>query len=154
MANHNEDDEELSDLSFDEEDQDPSDEFDEFDEELFKEIEAENLLDAEQERKEEAAQAALEATEASQEEHEEPPAAQPEIKGPLSLDRLPVSVVVEIGSIPMTMDKLLKIEQGNLLDVTVNPANGVDLTINGKVVAKGELVKVGENLGVRILELG
>lgn len=148
--NKNEDEDELSDLNFDEEEQELSDEFDDFDEELFKEIEAENLKDIESERIEEALKEGVEPKEPA----EEAPAAEPQIKSPLSLDQLPVSVVVEIGNIPMTMDKLLKIEQGNLLDVTVNPANGVDLTINGKVVAKGELVRIGENLGVRILELG
>ncbi|MBA2368231.1 MAG: type III secretion system cytoplasmic ring protein SctQ [Candidatus Protochlamydia sp.] len=67
---------------------------------------------------------------------------------------IPVTLTVEVGCIQMSMDQLLRLEPGNLLEINVNPANGVDLTINGKVVGKGELLKIGEALGVRVVELG
>jgi flagellar motor switch protein FliN/FliY len=67
---------------------------------------------------------------------------------------IPVNVTVEVGRIQMTMDQLLRLEPGNLLEVDTDPANGVDLTINGKTVGRGELLKIGEAIGVRILELG
>ena len=74
--------------------------------------------------------------------------------GQLSLDQIPVSLVIEIGSIQMTMQKLLELEPGNLLELDIHPENGVDLVINGKKVGKGELIRIGESLGVRVLELG
>lgn len=73
---------------------------------------------------------------------------------PIDLQSLPVNVILELGQLHMTMDQLLKLEPGNLLDVTLHPENGVDLTVNGKIVGKGELVRFGSAIGVRILQLG
>ncbi len=72
----------------------------------------------------------------------------------LTPEQIPVTVVVEIGQVQLAIEQLLKLEPGNLLDVNVQPENGVDLTINGKIVGKGELIRVGEAIGVRILQLG
>lgn len=69
-------------------------------------------------------------------------------------DKMPVSVIVEVGQISLPMEQLLKLEPGNLLDVTLHPQNGVDLTVNGKTIGKGELIRLGEVIGVRILQLG
>lgn len=83
-----------------------------------------------------------------------PAPAPKEGKSPISPEQIPVSIIVEIGQVHMTMDQLLKLEPGNLLDVNLHPENGVDLTINGKVVGKGELIRIGEVIGVRVLQLG
>lgn len=168
MAKNNHDNEEdkvedeLSDLSFDEESE--SEElsaFDEFDEELFKEMEAEDLAEAEEAKEQPSEEEPVteeveETVTEEQVEEEEPEVVQMEMeeKGPVSPRRIPVSIAVEVGNIQMTMDKLLQLEPGNLLDIPANPENGVDLTINGKLVARGELIRIGENLGVRIIELG
>ncbi len=72
----------------------------------------------------------------------------------IAAEQIPVTLVVEVGQVQMTMDQLLKLEPGNLLEISIHPENGVDLTINGKVVGKGELVRIGEVIGVRVLELG
>jgi flagellar motor switch protein FliN/FliY len=69
-------------------------------------------------------------------------------------EEIPVSLVIEIGRIQMTIEKLLQLEPGNLLELDIHPENGVDLVINGKTVGKGELIRIGEALGVRITELG
>jgi len=69
-------------------------------------------------------------------------------------NEIPVNLVVEIGRIQMNVQKLLQLEPGNLLELNVHPEQGVDLVINSKKVGKGELVRVGENLGIRILEIG
>lgn len=73
---------------------------------------------------------------------------------PISPKEIPVSLVVELGRIQMTVGKLLELEPGNVLEVDIKPEQGVDLVINGKVVGKGELIRLGEALGVRIVELG
>lgn len=67
---------------------------------------------------------------------------------------IPVTLVVEVGQVQMTMEKLLSLAPGNLLEINLHPENHVDLTINGKTVGKGELIKIGEAIGVRVLELG
>jgi flagellar motor switch protein FliN len=67
---------------------------------------------------------------------------------------IPVSLIVEVGRIHMTVEKLLELEPGNLLDLNIHPENGVDLIINSKKVGKGELIRIGESLGIRVLEMG
>jgi flagellar motor switch protein FliN/FliY len=47
---------------------------------------------------------------------------------------------------------LLHLKPGNVLELSVRPEQGVDLSIGGKKVAKAELVKLGDVLGVKILE--
>lgn len=157
MAKHEDEDEDddFSDLDFEEEDED--DEFDEFDEELFEDLEEE---DAEHLEKDEMVPKAEpeKAKPAKQSDKPEKTPSEETLQlgsvGSIRPDQLPMKVVVELGCVQMTMDKLLQIEPGNLLDISVHPENGVDLTVNGRVIAKGELVRIGENLGVRILELG
>lgn len=81
---------------------------------------------------------------------EEPEAA----KTHLTPKEIPLSLIVEVGRIHMTVEKLLELEPGNILDLNVHPENGVDLVINTKKVGKGELVRLGDRLGIRILEMG
>lgn len=71
-----------------------------------------------------------------------------------SLGDIPMSVVVEVGRLQLTIQKLMELQPGNLLELNVRPENGVDLVINGKRIAKGELLLVGETLGVRVLDIG
>jgi flagellar motor switch protein FliN len=73
---------------------------------------------------------------------------------PISPEQIPLALTVEVGQIQMTMDQVLKLEPGNLLEIDIHPEKGVDLTINGKVVGKGELIVIGETLGVRVLQVG
>lgn len=68
-------------------------------------------------------------------------------------EKIPVVLTVEMGHIRMTAEELMNLAPGNLLDLHVLPEQGVDLMINGKKVGRGELLKLGETLGVRILEL-
>jgi flagellar motor switch protein FliN/FliY len=54
----------------------------------------------------------------------------------------------------MSIEQLMKLEPGNLLDVDIRPEHSVNLTIQGKLVGKGELIRIGDAVGVRILQLG
>lgn len=81
-------------------------------------------------------------------------ASEAEEKGPITPGEIPLTLVVEAGCIQMTMEQMLQLEPGNLLELNIRPESGVDLTINGKIVGKGELIRLGETLGVRILKLG
>lgn len=72
----------------------------------------------------------------------------------LNIEEVPLSIVIEVGRLEMSVKKILELQPGNLLELDVHPENGVDLIVNGKRLAKGELVKLGEALGVRILDIG
>ena len=64
-----------------------------------------------------------------------------------------VTVTVEVGRLKMSVKKLTELQQGNYLELDLPPESGVDLIVNGQCVGKGELLKMGETLGVRILDL-
>lgn len=65
---------------------------------------------------------------------------------------IPLNVVVEIGRIQLSLQKLSELQAGNVLELDIHPENGVDLTVNGTTIAKGELLKIGETIGIRILD--
>lgn len=75
-------------------------------------------------------------------------------KKPISLQDVPFEITVEIAKISMPLSHLKELQPGNFLELPVIPEQGVNLTINGNVIGKGELVFLGERLGVRVLELG
>ncbi|MDP1880227.1 MAG: FliM/FliN family flagellar motor switch protein [Parachlamydiaceae bacterium] len=73
---------------------------------------------------------------------------------PISPEELPIILTMEIGRIELPVSQLLQLEPGNLLELNPLPSNGVDLTINGKIVGKGELIRIGDILGIRVVQLG
>lgn len=86
---------------------------------------------------------------------EEPaPVAPVEDRTPYSPQAINVALVVEVGRVQMSMEKLLKLEPGNLLELDFHPENGVNLVVNGKIIGKGELIRIGDAIGIRILDLG
>ncbi len=68
--------------------------------------------------------------------------------------KIPFPIVVEVDRIKMSLEKLLQLTPGNVIELDVHPNQGVYLTVHGKKIAKGELVKIGEVLGVKITETG
>lgn len=66
----------------------------------------------------------------------------------------PLNITVELARFRMSLDRLMHLAPGNLLELPVHPDQSVSLCINGKKIGSGELVHLGEALGVRILELG
>lgn len=75
-------------------------------------------------------------------------------KTPPKVEEMTIHVVVEVGRIEMSVQKFLELQPGNMLELDVKPENGVDLVVNGKYLGKGELLRVGEALGVRVLDIG
>ncbi|MBS0653668.1 MAG: type III secretion system cytoplasmic ring protein SctQ, partial [Verrucomicrobia bacterium] len=72
----------------------------------------------------------------------------------VSAQTVPLTLSVEVARLKMNLDKLLQLKPGNLIELPVRPEQGVDIVLNGKKVAKGELIKLGEALGVKILQIG
>jgi len=71
---------------------------------------------------------------------------------PTSIENTPITITIEIAKIKITLDKLLKLQPGNFLEIPLNIESGVNLVVNGKKVGKAELVNIGEGSGIRILE--
>ncbi len=69
------------------------------------------------------------------------------------LGDMPIHVVVELGRVQLTADEVIRLRAGTLLELGRSPADPVDLVVNGKLLAKGELVEIEGALGVKILNL-
>ncbi len=70
------------------------------------------------------------------------------------MGNIPISLKIEVGQVRMTLAKLMELQPGSTLELNVDPEEGVDLVVNGKCIGKGELLRLGETLGVRIVEIG
>ncbi len=65
----------------------------------------------------------------------------------------PVEVVAEIGRVPMRGDEVLGLVNGVVLSLGERRRDLVTLRVGGRVWARGELVNVDDELGVRITEI-
>ena len=72
---------------------------------------------------------------------------------PFSLSNISITLTVELAQLAVTAQTLLDLQPGNMLDLKIGN-NQVLLTVRDKVVGKGEIIKVGDMVGVRILEMG
>jgi flagellar motor switch protein FliN/FliY len=66
---------------------------------------------------------------------------------------LPLEVSVEIGRTKMLIKDLLKLTQGSIIELDRLAGEAVDIYVNGKLMAKGEVVVVNDRFGVRVTEI-
>lgn len=64
---------------------------------------------------------------------------------------LPVSI--ELGRTKLSISEILALGAGSVVELNKLAGEPVDLLVNHKVVAKGEVVVVDENFGLRITQL-
>src|SRR3954454_21063298 len=76
--------------------------------------------------------------------------------GPVDLRRLhdvPVELAVEIGRTRMTIGQTLDLRPGSVVSLNRLAGEPVDLLINGKPIARGEVVVIDEEFGLRITDV-
>ena len=69
---------------------------------------------------------------------------------------IPVTVQVVLGSTSMPVASLMKLARGAVISLDQRVGDPVDIVVNGKVVARGEIVVVDESsqrFGVSLLEI-
>ncbi len=64
-----------------------------------------------------------------------------------------LTVTVELGKVNMRMKDLLALREGSVVELDQVAGGPVDVLVNGKLVARGEVVVVGEELGVRVTDI-
>lgn len=69
------------------------------------------------------------------------------------LGDIPLQISVELARLPVTAEQVVSLRTGQVLELRRAPGEPVDLSVNGKVIARGELVEMEGQLGVRILSL-
>ena len=66
---------------------------------------------------------------------------------------LPVEVAVEVGRTTMTIRETLALGPGSIVSLNRMAGEPVDLLVNGKRIARGEVVVIDEEFGLRITEV-
>ncbi len=81
------------------------------------------------------------------------PAAAPNLNTILSI---PVTVQVVLGSTSLPVASLMKLARGAVISLDQRVGDPVDIVVNGRVVARGEIVvvdEVSQRFGVSLLEI-
>ncbi len=70
------------------------------------------------------------------------------------LHDVPVELTVEIGRTRMTIGETLALGPGAIVSLNRLAGEPVDLLVNGTPIARGEVVVIDEEFGLRITEVG
>ncbi|WP_438350145.1 flagellar motor switch phosphatase FliY [Paenibacillus sp. FA6] len=66
---------------------------------------------------------------------------------------VPLKVTVELGRTHKQIKDILELSQGSIIELDKLAGEPVDILVNNKMVAKGEVVVIDENFGVRVIEI-
>ena len=69
------------------------------------------------------------------------------------LSDVPVDLTVEIGRTRLTVGETLELRQGSIVTLNRMAGEPVDLLVNGTPIARGEVVVIDEQFGLRITEV-
>lgn len=79
---------------------------------------------------------------------------QPLAKPDLALvGHVPVSLSIVVGDAEITMERLFGLKAGEVITMAQDIDQPVTVMLNGRAVATGELVAVGDQFGVRIIDV-
>jgi flagellar motor switch protein FliN/FliY len=81
-------------------------------------------------------------------------AAAPALRGGLDmLHNVEMEVSAELGRTRMSVRELLTLNPGAIVELDRAAGSPADLLVNGRLIAKGEVVVIDENFGIRITEI-
>ncbi|MDI3546963.1 MAG: flagellar motor switch protein FliN [Halanaerobiales bacterium] len=66
---------------------------------------------------------------------------------------VPLQVTVQLGKSRMTIKEILDLGEGSIIELDKLAGEPVDLLVNGKLIAKGEVVVIDENFGFRVKDI-
>jgi flagellar motor switch protein FliN len=66
---------------------------------------------------------------------------------------VPIEVTIELGQTELSIRRILEIGPGSIIELDRMAGEPVDLVVNDKVIARGEVVVIEENFGIRITSL-
>ncbi|HEY1511287.1 MAG TPA: flagellar motor switch protein FliN [Solirubrobacteraceae bacterium] len=69
------------------------------------------------------------------------------------LSAVPVDLSVEMGRTRMTVGETLELRQGSIITLDRMAGEPVDLLVNGTAIARGEVVVIDEQFGLRVTEM-
>ena len=98
-------------------------------------------------------------------ENKEPMVAQPELKLHVSSEGneeshsldlildIPLKVSVELGRTKILVQDLLKLHKGSVIELSKIAGEPLEVLVNDKVVANGEVIVVNEKFGIRLTDI-
>ena len=66
---------------------------------------------------------------------------------------IPLEISVELGRVKMLVRDVVELGTGSIVEIDKAAGEPVDVMVNGKLVARGEVVVIEDNFGVRITEI-
>ncbi len=66
---------------------------------------------------------------------------------------VPLQITVELGRTKMLIKEILDLSEGSIVELEKIAGEAIDLLVNNKLVAKGEVVVIDENFGIRITSI-
>ena len=69
------------------------------------------------------------------------------------LENIEVQLTVEVGGTKISIGDLMKLNDGSVVELERLAGEHLDILVNGNLLARGEVVLVGERLGIRFTEI-
>ena len=96
--------------------------------------------------------------EPAQVEESSPPESQPQSQSSGTenlkvLESIDVALTVEVGGAEIKIRELLRLGEGSVVELDRLAGDPLDILANGTMIAKGEVVMVGERFGIRFTEV-
>jgi flagellar motor switch protein FliN/FliY len=66
---------------------------------------------------------------------------------------IPLKVSVELGRTKVLVQDLLKLHKGSVIELSKIAGEPLEILVNDRVVAKGEVIVVNEKFGVRLTDI-
>lgn len=63
---------------------------------------------------------------------------------------LTVDILAELGQAPLTVKEVLNMKEGMVIELEKAAGETVNLKVNGQSFARGEVIIIGNNLGIRV----
>ncbi len=95
-------------------------------------------------------QASAVADDAAADDSVDAPAQDLDLNAVLDVD---VTLALEVGRAKMSIGQLLKLNQGALIELNRKATEPMDVTVNGTLFARGEIVVVDEQFGIRLIDV-
>ena len=70
-----------------------------------------------------------------------------------TLKHIAMQVVVELGGATMNMEDILSLQPGRIVEMDDDAGAPVGILVNGKLIARGQVVTIGEKFGVTVTQL-
>ena len=66
---------------------------------------------------------------------------------------IPLQVTVELGRTQRSVKEILELSNGSIIELDKLAGEPVDILVNSRLIAKGEVVVIDENFGVRVTDI-